>query len=141
MDAPMSAALHRLDDTNLTVADPAEDVRGRKVVDKAGEEIGKVEHLVIDDREHKVRFLEVGAGGFLGLGETKFLVPVDAIVRLDEDTVCVDQTRERVIGAPRYDPDLVRERDWEDLYGYYGFAPYWYPGYAPGAFPYFPPPP
>jgi sporulation protein YlmC with PRC-barrel domain len=138
MSTPTTAALRRLDDTNMTVADPAEDVRGRNVVDKVGDEIGEVEHLIVDDREHKVRFLEVAAGGFLGLGESKFLVPVDAIVRLDDETVYVDQARERVTGAPRYEPDLVRERDWEDLYGYYGYSPYWYPGYAPVPFPYFP---
>jgi len=44
-----TATLHRLSDSNLTVKDPDADVRGRKVLDKAGEEIGSVDDLTIDD--------------------------------------------------------------------------------------------
>ena len=76
----------------------------------AGEELGKVDDLLIDEREQKVRFLEVTSGGFLGLGATKFLLPVDAITRLTDDSVYINQSRESVAGAPRYDPTLVEER-------------------------------
>jgi sporulation protein YlmC with PRC-barrel domain len=125
-----TASLLKLSDSNLTVADPEEDVRGRKVLDRAGEEVGTVDDLMIDDRENKVRFLRVASGGFLGLGETKFMIPVDAITRIDDDHVYIDQTREKVAGAPRYDPDLMNDAYWGDVYGYYGYGPYWAPGYA-----------
>ena len=49
-----AGSLFRLSDTSLTVADPADDVRGRKVVDNNGDDIGKVEDLLIDDQENKV---------------------------------------------------------------------------------------
>ncbi|HET8678859.1 MAG TPA: PRC-barrel domain-containing protein [bacterium] len=124
-------ALYRLGDMNLVVADRSQDIRGRKVVDRAGEEMGTVEDLLVDDREQKVRFMEVGTGGFLGLGETKFLMPIDAITRIETDTITVDQTRERVAGAPRYAPELISDqRHWEELYGYYGYAPFWGPDYV-----------
>lgn len=124
-------ALYRLGDMNLVVADRSEDIRGRKVVDRAAEEIGTVEDLLVDDREQKVRFMEIGTGGFLGLGETKFLMPIDAIIKIEADTIHVDQTRERVAGAPRYAPELVSDqRHWEELYGYYGYAPFWGPDYV-----------
>ena len=129
--------LHRLNDTTLTVADPTEDVRGRKVLDAAGEEIGEVDDLLIDDRENKVRFLQVASGGFLGIGATKFLIPVDAVTRLDHDHVHVNQTREKVAGAPRYDPEMVEEPDWGAYYGYYGYGPYWGRGYAYPPYPYY----
>jgi sporulation protein YlmC with PRC-barrel domain len=74
------ATLVNLGDTGLTVADPNADVRGRAVVDHNGEEIGKVDDLLIDDRERRVRFLRVGHGGFLGIGASHFLVPVDAVM-------------------------------------------------------------
>jgi sporulation protein YlmC with PRC-barrel domain len=126
----IKTALYRLSDMHLTVADRSEDIRGRKVVDRAGEELGKVEDLLVDDRERKIRFVDVGTGGFLGLGETKFLIPVDAITRVEPDTVYVDQTRQRVAGAPRYAPELVSDqRHWEELYGYYGYTPFWGPDY------------
>ncbi len=125
-----TAALRKLGDTNLTVADPDEDVRGRKVLDRAGEEVGTVDDLMIDDRQSKVRFLQIASGGFLGLGATKFMIPVDAITKINDDTVQIDQTRERVAGAPSYDPDLASESYWSDVYGYYGYSPYWTPGYG-----------
>ncbi len=133
-----NATLIKLGDTDLTVRDPADDVRGRKVVDRNGEEVGTVDALLIDRQEAKVRFLLVGAGGFLGLGERHFLIPVDAVTRIDPDHVHVDQTRERVVGAPAYDPSLAREPTfYEDVYGYYGYAPYWGPGYVYPRYPHY----
>jgi sporulation protein YlmC with PRC-barrel domain len=132
------AALVRLSDTDLTLADRAEDIRGRTVLDEKGEELGEVNDLFIDDREHKVRFLEVSSGGFLGLGTTKFLLPVDAITRITDETVYVNQTRERVAGAPRYDPDLVDERYVSGVYGHYGYPPYWGPDYRYPPYPRYP---
>src|SRR5438045_1092067 len=132
-----TATLRKLADTNLTVADPAEDIRERKVLDKVGEEIGTVDDLLVDDRDRKVRFLQVAAGGFLGLGETKFLIPVDAITRISGEAVHIAPTREYVVGAPRYNPALASERDWTDLYRHYGYAPYWGAGYVYPPYPYY----
>ena len=77
-----TAKLVRLSDTELTIANPAEDIRDRTVVDRDGEDIGEVEDLLIDAHEKRVRLLEVASGGFLGLGKTKFLLPVEAITRI-----------------------------------------------------------
>jgi len=130
--------LHKLSDLDMAVADRSQDIRGRKVVDSSGEEIGEVEDLFVDDRERKVRFLQVASGGFLGIGETKFMIPVDAIKRIDEGTVHVDQTRARLAKAPKYDPDLVmKQTHWNDLYGYYGYAPFWGPGYIYPPYPFY----
>jgi CBS domain-containing protein/sporulation protein YlmC with PRC-barrel domain len=133
-----STTLVRLNDTDLTLADPAEDIRGRKAVDMAGEELGEVDDLLIDEREQKVRFLEVSSGGFLGLGATKFLLPVEAITRITDDAVYINQSRERVAGAPGYDPTLVDERYVRDVYSHYGYPPYWGPDYEYPSYPYYP---
>ncbi len=132
------ATLLKLSDSGMTVADPAEDVRGRKVLDRSGEEVGTVDDLMIDDGERKVRFLRLAAGGFLGLGERKFMIPVEAIARITDEAVHIDQTREHVAGGPRYDPGLDEQRHWEDVYGYYGYGPYWAPGYVYPRFPWYP---
>lgn len=132
------ATLKRLGDTDLTLADRAEDIRGLDVMDVSGEELGEVDDLLIDDREHKVRFLQISSGGFLGLGATKFLLPVEAITRITDDTVYVNQSRERVAGAPRYDPALVDERYVSDVYGHYGYPPYWGPDYRYPSYPLYP---
>ena len=126
-----TASLHKLGDSKLTVADNADDIRGRKVLDKAGEDVGTVDDLMIDDREKNVRFLRVASGGFLGIGDTMVLIPVDAITKVTADAVYIDRTREHVAGGPGYDPELVTDLDyWGSVYGYYGYSPYWSTGYV-----------
>jgi CBS domain-containing protein/sporulation protein YlmC with PRC-barrel domain len=133
----MKAKLVRLSDSHLTLAEHAEDIRGLQVLDISGEELGSVNDLFIDERERKVRFLEISSGGFLGLGATKFLLPVDAITRLSVDVVHINQSRERVAGAPQYDPALVEERYVSDVYSHYGYPPYWGPDYRYPPYPYY----
>ncbi|HEV2295072.1 MAG TPA: PRC-barrel domain-containing protein [Tepidisphaeraceae bacterium] len=127
----------KLSDTAMELSTPAEDIRGRKVVDANGEELGEVDDLMIDDVEKKVRFIRVATGGFLGLGATKFLIPVDAIARVSGDTVHVNRNREHVAAGPVYDPDLVKPDYYERVYGHYGVAPFWAGGYTYPAYPFF----
>jgi len=123
--------LVKLGDTAHTVADPAEDIRDRHVVDRDGEDIGKVDALMIDEDEGRVRFLQVKGGGFLGIGDETVLIPVDAITRIEGDRVYVDQTRKHVAGGPRYDPELAEQPTyWENASSYYGYGAFWGPGYA-----------
>lgn len=122
--------LHILGDHGRTVKGSGNDVRGRQVKDKNGDGIGRVADLLVDDRESKVRFLLVEHGGFLGFGETKSLIPVEAVTKITEDVVFVDQSRERVAAAPGYTPDLVDDRPYHSsIYDHYGYAPYWGMGY------------
>lgn len=128
-DGDARVRLTRLIDTHLHFADPNADVRGHQVIDSNGSEIGYVRALMVDERAPKVRFLEVAFGGLLGLGEGAFLVPVEAIVRIDGSKVHINQTHERVAGAPRYDPELSddpTETDYDSFYGYYGYPSYPY---------------
>lgn len=125
-----NATLYTLGDRGRTVDGSANDVRGREVKDKDGSGIGKVGDLLVDDREQKVRFLLVEHGGFLGFGDTKTLIPVDAITKITELGVFIDQSRDRVAAAPGYDPDLINNRPYHSsIYSNYGYAPYWGPGY------------
>jgi hypothetical protein len=101
-----------------------------------------VADLLIDEGEKRVHFLEVASGGFLGLGQTKFLLPVEAITRISDDTVYVNQTRQHIAGAPAYDPDLIHEDAgvggyYGDVYRHYGYPPYWGPGYVYPPYPYY----
>lgn len=132
-----SAKLVRLSDTNLTLEHAAEDVRGCKVTDAEEKDIGHVDDLMIDDEQKKVRFLVVAAGGFLGIGEKKFWIPVDAVTAISDDQVRVDTTVEHIKGAPGYDPEIVPAQPYaNDVYAYYGIAPYWGAGYVYPPYPY-----
>lgn len=132
--------LIRLRDSGFDVTNPAEDIRGRRVFDRDSEEIGKVDDLLIDEKERKVRFLEISSGGFLGIGDRKFLLPVDAITHINEDTVTVNQNRETISKAPEYNPALTDENDLITAYDHYGYSPFWGPGYIYPEYPFYPPP-
>lgn len=138
MPHPKTAMLSKLSDSGQTISSSDQDVRGRKVKDKAGNEVGRVDDLLIDDEEHKVRFLRVEHGGILGFGETKSFIPVDAITRITAGEVFINHSREHVAGAPRYDPDLVPEIGYySSLYDHYGHAPFWTMGYTYPGYPYY----
>lgn len=139
MNMPEGQLLVKLSDSDKVVARDEEDIRGYSVHDKDGEDLGKVEELLIDPDDSKVRFLVVASGGFLGLGEHKSYIPVDAVTRIEPDRVQVDLSREHVAGAPKYDPDLGDERDYfQGVYGYYGYTPYWNSTYVYPRYPFYP---
>ncbi|OLV19169.1 PRC-barrel domain-containing protein [Deinococcus marmoris] len=120
--------LEKLGDSNMMLSDPSDDVRGRKVVDTHGEMLGHVSALFIDKQGRKVRFLQVGAGGFLGLGEREFLVPIEDVSSTTRAEVHINHSRDHVIAAPPFDPELTTKYDrefFDPYYGYYGLAPYW----------------
>ncbi|WP_228973582.1 PRC-barrel domain-containing protein [Streptomyces sp. DH12] len=95
-----------------------------------------MEDLLIDEHEEKVRFLLVEHGGFLGIGEKKTFIPVDAVTGVEADLVRISSSREHMAGAPAYDPDLVDEpRYSDDVFRDFGTAPFWGHGYVHPPFP------
>ena len=124
-DAEKVPQLVRLRDTDRTVSSSDEDIRGRMAKDKDGRDLGTIEGLLIDGAERKVRFMEVGSGGFLGMGESKSLIPIEAITRVTPDAIYIGHTLEHVAGAPHYDPKLVHTEleYFFNLFPYYGYPP------------------
>ncbi len=118
--------LVRLSDTDFRLEAPEQDIRGLDVYDNEGDKIGSVEDLYVDEAERKVRFLGVSAGGFLGIGEKKIMLPVEAVTDVGEDRVTIEQGRRTVMDSPPFDTDLVRPAaDYQrEVYGYYGYPPY-----------------
>jgi sporulation protein YlmC with PRC-barrel domain len=92
--------LVRLGDSDFVPANPENDVRGKDVYDPEGQRIGGVEDLYIDPQEREVRFLEIGFGGFLRMGEKPILVPVEAVTRVTEDRVNIEPGRTEKVDGP-----------------------------------------
>ena len=125
-----------LRDTDEIVLDPDQDIRGRKVMDSAGQDLGKVHDLLVDQAEGKVRALIVNHGHLLE--KTTSVIPVDAITRITPEEVQVDQDKKAIEGAAEYDPALVYDRVYyAGVYDYYGYAPYWADSYAYPLYPYY----
>jgi sporulation protein YlmC with PRC-barrel domain len=117
--------------------------RGRTVLDRDGQEIGKVDDVFVDPTEKRTRFLSVKSGDFLGLGGKKLLIPIDAITSVSEEKVVINDLRDRIVGGPQVDgefnrgPDRMSDTADEDadalviaVYEWYGVEqPYWNPSY------------
>ena len=139
MAAPTDDTLVPLSESTLTVADPRADVRGRTVLDADGEEVGRVDDLLVDSGESKVRFLRVEHGGFLGIGADHFLVPVEAVRQVTDEAVHLERERARLSDVPGYDPEVAEQPDYYGgVYGWWGYPGYWTPGYVYPAYPLFP---
>ena len=90
------------------------DIRRLGVFNRNGDQIGSVEDFYIDTQEREVRFLEVSAGGFMGLGEKRFLIPVEAVTNFREGGVTVGESREKTSESPldtKIVPLVAYERD------------------------------
>ena len=92
--------LIRLGDSDFVLANPEDDLRSKDVYDAEGQRLGSVEDLYIDGHEREVRFLEVGAGGFLGIGEKHYLLPVEAVTEVAEDRVTIEPGRAKKVSGP-----------------------------------------
>lgn len=136
-----SQTLEKLSQSGFMLADPKEDIRGRKVLDKEGQRVGKVDDLWVD-QDLKVRMLEVGSGGFVGMGREHTLVPVDAIAYVTEDQVQLHQLRQHLASSPVYSPEVLsNEEFYRRVYAHYGYEPYWSPSYRSPVYPHYRRPP
>jgi sporulation protein YlmC with PRC-barrel domain len=91
-----NAILRLLSATGQTVSSDDEDIRGHTVKDSSGTDIGKVEDLLIDQTQGKVRMLLVEHGGFLGIGRTKSFIPVDDVTQITDRTVYINHSKDHV---------------------------------------------
>ena len=127
MDRP--GALHELGGASEAPGDANGNLRGREVLDRSGELVGAVDGLLVDAEERRVRFLRVVTGEPLPNAGRHFLVPVEAVARVEADRVHLDVLRERVVSAPPYDPHRVYPPEYyAGLVGYYGHGPSTVPG-------------
>ena len=115
----------KFSDSDFVFENPEQDIRGKDVYDRDGNQIGSVDDLYIDSQGRKVRFLEVGSGGFLGVGGKHLLVPVESVTEVGEARVTIEPGREKVTGSPPFDTTVVapttayqRRRQPHDHYDY-----------------------
>jgi sporulation protein YlmC with PRC-barrel domain len=114
--------LAKMSDSDFRLEEPWQDIRGLDVYDVDGEQIGSVEDLYVDRDSRLPRFLEVSAGGFLGIGKKHFLIPIEEVSRdIEADRVTVNQPRDKVVDSPDFDPDDVANPDVQRaIRAYYG---------------------
>jgi sporulation protein YlmC with PRC-barrel domain len=109
-----------IDTSDLKLAHPADDLRGLTVVDPYGHRVGQVDGLIIDEGDRRARLLVVASGGILGLRRSRRLVPVDAVTQVD-DEVHIEANHEHVHHSAEYDPELMPQPAYDEVYEHYGY--------------------
>jgi sporulation protein YlmC with PRC-barrel domain len=104
---------------------------GADVENAQGEDLGKIEDLVLDPQDGRVAYAVLSFGGFLGLGEKYFAVPWNALQAKvgEDDTLILNVDKEKLSNAPGFDrnnwPDMTNRQWGEEIHAYYGVQPYW----------------
>jgi len=103
---------------------------GDSVRNAAGEDLGKIDEIMIDIPSGRVAYAVLSFGGFLGMGDKLFAVPWSAL-KVDEDENCfiLNVDRRTIEQAPGFDkdnwPDMSDTAFGTEISAYYKVDPYW----------------
>jgi sporulation protein YlmC with PRC-barrel domain len=115
-------ARNEVDPTALLDVDS---IKGRRVLNRADEEVGTVDQLYIDAEEHAVRYVTVDIGNFLGIGTKTILVPFERLQWSGSD-LYLDADDAMIQDAPEFQPHLARDHQYEShVLWAWDVAPYW----------------
>jgi sporulation protein YlmC with PRC-barrel domain len=101
-----------------------------KVVNLGGQDIGRIEELMIDVTTGRVAYAVLSFGGFMGIGNKLFALPWSALT-VDEakKRFVVNVTKEALEKMPGFDKDhwpSMADATWaNEVHSYYGQRPYW----------------
>ncbi len=116
--------------TGHTQAIPASRVIGTAVYNKAGQNIGTIEDVMLDKTSNGIMFAVIGFGGFLGIGEKYHALPWSVLdYEKTQGGYVVPYTVEQLEAAPSYSIDELTSGDGQRArdasYEYYKVKPYW----------------
>jgi sporulation protein YlmC with PRC-barrel domain len=103
---------------------------GDKVVNAAGESLGKIEAIMLDVRSGRIAYAVLSFGGFLGMGSKLFAIPWSALT-LDakERRFVLNVSKEKLENAEGFDKDQwpsMADMTWAvRVHEYYDVVPYW----------------
>jgi len=101
---------------------------GVKVINKAGEKLGKIEDFTIDLATGRIAYAVLSFGGFIK-GNKLFAIPINALkLDVDRGSFILDVDKERLENAPGFDtsnwPDMADPEWGARVHSYYGVVPY-----------------
>lgn len=72
-------------------------ITGQNIQNLKGENIGSIKDLMIDPQTGEVVYAVMSFGGFLGIGDKHFAVPINALQFSDKDeTIILDADKEKL---------------------------------------------
>ena len=131
-----SSGARIIDDGNKKSGGPgpqimdAKTLTGDTVVNGAGENLGKIEAIMLDVASGRIAYAVLSFGGFLGMGTKLFALPWSALT-LDaiEERFVLDASKEKLESAEGFDSDhwpSMADPEWATrIHSYYNVPPYW----------------
>ena len=116
--------------THLQKVLPVSTLMGFRVINPAGDDLGKIEDVAIDMAAGRIAYAVLSFGGFLGFGSKHFALPWEAL-RLSsaEEAFILHVDRTVLEKAPGFDKDQwpeMADRQWgAGIYSHFGYRPYW----------------
>lgn len=109
---------------------PTSSLAHQRVVNAAGEDLGRVEELMVDVESGRIAYAVLSFGGFLGFADKLFAIPFEALaIDNEHERFELDVPRERLEQAQGFYkddwPDFADRRWGEGVYRHYGVATYW----------------
>jgi sporulation protein YlmC with PRC-barrel domain len=105
-------------------------LEGDTVVNSSGEDLGKIEAIMLDVSGGRIAYVVLSFGGFLSMGAKYFAVPWSAFT-LDagEKRFVLGVSKDRLENAPGFDKDhwpSMADHTWAtQVHAYYNVTPYW----------------
>jgi sporulation protein YlmC with PRC-barrel domain len=79
---------------------------GQNVYNLKDESIGDIKDLMIDPNNAEVLYAVLSFGGFMGIGNKLFAIPLEALqFSGNDDTIRLDINKEKLENAPSFDKD------------------------------------
>lgn len=108
----------------------ASTVTGDTVRNMKGQDLGRIEEVMIDLDSGRIAYAVLSSGGFFGMADRFYAIPWNALtVDLEQREFILDMEKEQLERAPGFDEDnwpRMADRQWgETIHGYYGSKPYW----------------
>ena len=102
-------------------------IQGTHVVNSQGQDLGKIQDLMIDPESGRVIYAVLDFGGFLGIGDKYFAVPMQAFsIDRSNERFMLDVTKERLENAPGFDkanwPTSADNTFLDTVYSYYNIS-------------------
>lgn len=107
----------------------ASTVIGDHVINAEGDDLGKIEEVMIDVPSGHVAYAVLSFGGFLGMGDKYFAIPWQRLeLDKDEHRFILNVDKKALENAPGFDKDNWPSADMtymSSVFDYYDVPPYW----------------
>ena len=106
----------------------ASSLTGTSVKNMENEDIGTIQDLMIELKTGNVLYAVLSFGGFMGMGDDYFAIPMEGLIFSDDDQkiIRLDIDKERLKDAPGFDknnwPEHSTRHEYVDsIYSHYGY--------------------